>query len=86
MNTATTPRPRFTRPAGKSGPRTLHGSSLAQDKATREALKQADIRAFLAAGGLQDATTEETPEVLLQLEIQELFSAHSWGEYAGATL
>ena len=86
MNNATNARPRFTAPAGKSGSRTLLTANLAQDKASREALKQADMLAFLAAGGLQEPTTVETPEVLMQLEIASLFDAHSWGEYAGATL
>ena len=86
MNNATNARPRFTAPAGKSGSRTLLTADLAQDKAAREFLRQADLAAFLAAGGLQEATTVETPEVLMQLEIASLFDAHSWAEYAGATL
>ena len=86
MNNVTNARPRFTNAAGKSGSRTLLTADLAQDKAAREFLRKADLAAFLAAGGLQEATTQETPDVLMQEDIRCMFDAHSWNEYAGATL
>ena len=86
MNNATNARPRFTAPAGKSGSRTLLTANLAQDKASREALKQADMLAFLAAGGLQEPTLVLTPALEMQEDIRCMFDSHSWSEYAGATL
>jgi len=87
MNNATTTRRRVSAtPAGKSGSRTLLTADLAQDKAAREFLRQADLAAFLAAGGRQKATTVETPELLMQEDIRCMFDSHSWSDYAGATL
>ena len=86
MNNATNARPRFSAPAGKSGSRTLLTADLAQDKASREFLRKADLAAFLAAGGLQEATTVLTPELAMQEDIRCMFDSHSWSEYAGATL
>jgi hypothetical protein len=87
MNTAIHTRTRFPIGAeGKSGKRTLLIGDLSQDKLQREQLRHQDMLAFLAAGGLQEATTAETPELLMEQEIASLFSSNNWGEYAGATL
>ena len=86
MNNAINARPRFTNAAGKSGSRTLLTADLAQDKAGREALRKADLAAFLAAGGLQEATIVLTPALAMQEDIRCMFEANSWSEYAGATL
>jgi hypothetical protein len=87
MNTATHTRNRFPIGAeGKSGKRTLLAADLKQDKAAREALKQQDMLAYLAAGGMQEPTTILTPELAMQQEINSMFDTNSWDEYAGSIL